>query len=514
MLDRTVLLRAILALVVFAESAVFAAAPPNFIIFYTDDQGYADTSVRMMKDRADTGSEYYQTPHLERLAKEGMVFSHAYSPAPTCTPSRISIQFGKTTARIGQTTVHDVVAKKRGIDCKDERSLAHILKDADKGYVTAHFGKGMAIRRMEDAGYDVTDEYDIGDNGNFHGDYVSIKNKVPLPADDPKRVFSLTRSATGFIEKQAKAEKPFFMMVSHYAVHVKHAALAETIEKYRKLPRGPKCQDDDYIDPAKMSEGKRTCAWALQYAALIEHVDDSLGAIMASLDKTGLADNTYVIFTSDNGGGFKENGPLTGGKAKVLEGGLRVPTVVRGPGVLADAQCDVPVVQWDILSTLHDLSGSKKPLPANIDGGSWRDVLENGNKGQVKRLNPFLVFHYPYYAGVPISAIRLGDYKFMRQLNTGEERLHNVVRDLSESKNLIKDIPEKAAAMAKQLDDYLKEVNAHKIEDVYATRFRELEGYKARVKKDLPKERHEKEFERLDKQIQNTKNNQKRTEWF
>ncbi|MFT5130836.1 MAG: arylsulfatase A, partial [Rhodothermales bacterium] len=413
--------RLILTAIFIANSAIYAAKPPNFILFYTDDQGWADTSVRMMNDRADSASDFYQTPHLERLAKEGMRFSNAYAPAPTCTPSRISIQYGKTTARIGQTVVHDVLAKERGIRGDGEKSMAHVLKEADSGYVTAHFGKGMAIRRMDATGYDITDEIDIGDhgNGNYHGDWVSIKNKVPLPADDPKRVFSVTRSATGFIEKQAETKKPFFMMVSHYAVHVKHAALAKTIEKYRKRPRGSVCKDDDYIDTAAMGEGKRTCAWALQYAALIEHVDDSLGAILKSLDDGGLAANTYVIFSSDNGGGFVGNGPLTGGKAKMMEGGLRVPLVVRGPSVLADSQCDVPVVQWDILPSLHDLAGSRNALPANLDGGSWRSVLSQGNSGSVTRVNPFLVFHYPYYAGVPISAIRMGDYKFMRQLNTG-----------------------------------------------------------------------------------------------
>jgi arylsulfatase A-like enzyme len=512
---------------------------PNFVIFYTDDQGWADTSVRMMKDRADSASDFHRTPHLERLAREGLVFSNAYSPAPTCTPSRISIQYGKTTARIGQTVVHDVLAKKRGINCAEERSLAHVIKAADPRYVTAHFGKGMAIRRMDASGYDITDEDEPGDsgNGNFHGDWVGVKDKRPLPADDPKRIFSLTRKATAFIRDRAGDRRPFFMMVSHYAVHVHHAALASTIEKYRALPRGAACGDRDYAPPEEMPKGYRIGSWALQYAAMIENLDTSLGSIMDALDHAGIAGDTYVVFTSDNGGGFRRsNGPLSGGKARLLEGGLRVPTVVRGPGVLRGEHCDVPVVQWDLLPTLHDLCGSREPLPADVDGGSWRAVLERGNEGEVRRPNPFLVFHYPYYAGAPVSAIRMGDYKFLRQLQTGETRLHDVARDLGEKRNLVDEMPGKARGLASLLDGYLREVDAEKLEDMYAARFAELAEYRRRLlevevpkcEARLRKARDPREIaklkaqladlrgprlERLDRQIRNTHENRRKTGW-
>ena len=520
-----------------AEGAV--EQRPNFVIFYTDDQGWADTSVRMMKDRADSASDFYQTPNLERLAREGMRFSNAYAPSPTCTASRISIQFGKTTARLKQTTVHDVLAKMRGIDCADELSMAHVIKAADSRYITAHFGKGMAIRRMEDSGYDITDEEDPGNhgNGNFHGDWLSTKNKKPLPADDPKRIFSLTRKANTFITDQVEAGRPFLVMVSHYAVHVHHAALAETIEKYRKLPRGRVCKDRDYEDPTSIPDSYKIGSWALQYAAMIDNLDSSLGSILDTLAKTGIADNTYVIFTSDNGGGFGDNGPLSGGKARMFEGGLRVPLVVRGPGVLADDQCDVPVAQWDLLPTIHDLCGSSKPLPKDVDGGSWRSLLTRGNRGEVQRPTPALIFHYPYYAGVPVSAIRLGDHKFMRQLNTGETRLHNVVKDLGEKDNLVKKMPEKAQELDRLMQDYLRKVDAETIEDMYAARFAELEEHKRRIlEEEIP--RYEQQIqktddpseiaalkkkiedargpglERLEKQINDTKKNQQKKNWM
>jgi arylsulfatase A-like enzyme len=444
----------------------------------------------MMKDRPELAKGLYRTPHLEQLAKEGMRFSSAYAPAPTCTPSRISIQFGKCTARTKVTTVHDVVAKERGIDLKKHKGMADVIKEADSRYATAHFGKGMTIRRMDDIGYDISDNIDdiLHGNGNFHGDFVSIRNKVPLPADDPKQVFSLTKKSVDFINIQAKSGKPFFLMLSHYSVHVKHAALPETIAKYRK----PGVRENDAL-----------------YAAMVEELDNSLGAVMDALDENGIADNTYLIFTSDNGGGHGVNPGLQGGKARMLEGGLRVPTVVRGPGVPKDSQCDVPIIQYDLLPTLHELSGSKAPLPKGIDGGSLADVFKRGNKGKVERATPFLVFHYPYYAGVPISAIRMGDYKFMRQLNTGETRLHNVVKDMGEKNNLVGSMPEKAKALDRALQSYLNRIGAWKIEDVYATRFKELEGYKKRQKmKTGP------EIDRLNRQIEDTKRNQAVTKWL
>ena len=316
---------------------------------YIDDLGWADTSVPMMDSEPESKSDFYQTPHLEALAARGMRFSNAYAPAPTCTPSRKSIQFGKTPGRLQYTFVHDVLANKRKLKWVDEVSMADVLKDSGKGYVTAHFGKGMAAReRMSEIGYDVTDEYDIGSNGNFHGDYVDIKSRKKLPADDPKRMRSLKKSSVDFVREHA-GKKPFFMMISHYAVHVPHEASAELIEKYRNSPRGKYCKDEDYLPTDQISASRKNSHWRLQYAAMIDEIDQGLGSLVAELEATGELDNTYIILTSDNGGGMRPNGPLAWGKAQLYEGGLRVPMVVAGPGVKENVQCDVPVVQWDFL---------------------------------------------------------------------------------------------------------------------------------------------------------------------
>lgn len=456
---------------------IHAAERPNFIIVYVDDLGWADTSVRMMDSEPDSASDFHQTPHLEELARRGLKFSCAYAPAPTCTPSRKSIQFGKTPGRLQYTFVHDVLALQRKLKWQDETSLADVVKAADANYITAHFGKGMGGEQMKTIGYDVTDEVDgNADNGNFHGEYVSLKNRVPLPADNPKRMASLKQSSVDFVHKHG-GKRPFFMMVSHYAVHVPHAAREDLIEKYRRLPRGKYCKDDDYLPTAEISKSKKISHWRLQYAAMIDEVDQGLGAIVDAVKETGQLDNTFIIYTSDNGGGLTPNGSLRGGKANLYEGGLRVPFVVAGPGVKASTQCDVPIAQWDLLPTLHHYAGNDHPLPDQLDGGSLRSVFEKGNKGKVDRAVEGFVFHYPCYFAPPLSVVRLGDYKLMEHLLTGEQKLFHVATDYREQNNLIKENPMKAAELKAVMARYLTSIDAEDIQEVYQARFAELDRF-------------------------------------
>ena len=454
-----------------------AADRPNFIIIYVDDLGWADTSVRMMDSDPESTSDFHQTPHLEELARRGMKFSCAYAPSPTCTPSRKSIQFGKTPGRLGYTFVHDVLALQRKLEWKDETSLADVLKADDPNYITAHFGKGMSGEQMSTIGYDVTDEVDgNAPNGNFHGEYISLKDRTQLPPDNPKRMASLKKSSVDFVTEHS-GKRPFLMMVSHYAVHVPHAARADLIERYRNLPRGKYCRDDDYLPPAEMPKGKTISSWRLQYAAMLEEVDEGLGAIVDAVKKTGQLENTFIIFTSDNGGGLTPNGSLQGGKANLYEGGLRVPFVVAGPGAKSGAQCDIPIVQWDLLPTLHDYAKSDRPLPDQLDGGSLRNVFEKGNEGKVTRGIEGFVFHYPCYFAPPLSVIRLGEYKLMEHLLTGEQKLYNVVTDYREQNNLINEQPAKALELKAAKSRYLKSIDAEDIQEVYQARFAELDRF-------------------------------------
>jgi arylsulfatase A-like enzyme len=456
---------------------------PNFIILYADDLGYADTSVQMMDSDPSTRHAFIKTPGLERLAEIGARFTAAYSPTPTCTGSRISIQHGQSSAKIQYRNVFDVlsqVQRPEGYDA--EITIAEMLKESGKNYITAHFGKGCsAMGRFEDAGYDITDENpgEPGGNGNGHGSYWNpIKKKTPFPPDNPKRMHSLRKDAADFLKNNA-GKQPFFMMVSHYAPHIPFMCTREAFERTKKrwIEAGldtkglDELTDDPIVNPKGEANKKIT------YAAMVEEMDLTLVDVLDALEQTGELQNTYIIFTSDNGGGYAENrkvdggirrfnGPLQEGKRSIFEGGIRVPTVISGPGIKAGSECDVPIVQWDFLPTFHDLSGSESPMPPNVDGGSLRQVFEKGNKGKVKRVAPGIIHHYTCHYHPPISSIIIGDYKLMRQLNSGEFLLFNLKTDYREEKNLAPSMPEKVKEMDEICRKYVKKVKGGTAEQV------------------------------------------------
>jgi arylsulfatase A-like enzyme len=232
--------------------------------------------------------------------------------------------------------------------------------------------------------------------------------------------------------------------------------------------------DRDYEDPSTFDSEEIRCNWILNYAAMIEDLDTTFGTLLQTLTELGIEDRTYVFFTSDNGGGLRGNAPLRGAKADLPEGGIRIPLVVRGPGVLAGVYCDEPVVGWDLLPTFSDLAGNTQPLPDVLDGGSFRSLLERGNQGTVVRGNDALIFHFPWYNGEPESAIRMGPYKLLKNLDTRELSLYDVSRDLGEQQDLAKTMPEKTADLHQRLTRYLDDVGA---EDVQTLRH----GFRERV---------------------------------
>lgn len=483
------------------SSICWADEKPNIVLVFSDDQGWADTSVQMMANAPESKSDFYQTPALERMARDGMAFSDAYACAPTCTPSRAGIQFGKTPCRLRQTVVHDTLAADRGIDCKNEISLAEMIKRVDSNYETGHFGKwGFHPRSPEHAGYDESD----GNTNNGEGDYLHFKEKEKLPEDDPKRVFSVTRRANAFMEKQVAAHRPFFMQVSHYAVHAGHAARSTTVEKYRKLSRGKNVSSQDNEDLPRNES-------AITYAAMTEDLDTALAALLDKIEALGIKDNTYVIFTSDNGGAFHGNRPLRGGKAQLWEGGIRVPTVVTGPGVEQGTICNIPMAGWDIYSTINDLIGGDT-LPTEYDGGSLRDVFEKGNDGTIARGTRELIFHFPWYGGtLPMSAIRDGDYKLVMNLHTKEVQLYNLVRDLGETTDLAGKMPEKAEQLRNRLLAYLEDVDAEDLDDMFDARLREINRYLERERQQpIP---DEKAIARHTKALKQVNQARMTTEW-
>ena len=472
-----------LALAVTFCSHAILAKSPNFILLYADDLGYADTSVQMMDAEPSTKNAFIQTPGIERLAEIGARFTAAYSPTPTCTGSRISIQHGQSSAKIQYRNVFDVLSQVQRPDGYDaEITMAEMLKESGKNYITAHFGKGCsAMGRFDEAGYDLTDENpgEPGGNGNGHGSYWDpIKEKTPFPSDNPKRMHSLRKDAADFLKKNA-GKQPFFMMVSHYAPHIPFMCTREAFERTKKrwIDAGFDTKGLDELTDNPIVNPKGEANKKITYAAMVEEMDLTLVDVLDALEQTGELQNTYIIFTSDNGGGYAENrkvdggirrfnGPLQEGKRSIFEGGIRVPTVISGPGIKAGSQCDVPIVQWDFLPTFHDLSGSEAPMPPNVDGGSLRQVFKKGNKGKVKRVAPGIIHHYTCHYHPPISSIIIGDYKLMRQLNSGEFLLFNLKTDYREEKNLAFSMPEKVKEMDEICQKYVKKVKGGTAEQV------------------------------------------------
>ena len=460
-----------------------SAKSPNFILIYADDLGYADTSVQMMDSDPSTKHAFIKTPGIERLAEIGARFTAAYSPTPTCTGSRISIQHGQSSAKIQYRNVFDVlsqVQRPEGYDA--EITMAEMLKASGRNYLTAHFGKGCsAMGRFDEAGYDVTDENpgEPGGNGNGHGSYWDpIKEKTPFPPDNPKRMHSLRKDAADFLKKNA-GKQPFFMMVSHYAPHIPFMCTREAFERTKKrwVEAGLDTKGMDELTDDPISNPKGEANKRITYAAMVEEMDLTLVDVLDALEQSGELENTYVIFTSDNGGGHAErrqvdgenrrfNGPLQEGKRSIFEGGIRVPTVISGPGIKAGSQCDVPIVQWDFLPTFHDLSGSDAPMPPNVDGGSLRQVFKKGNKGKVKRVAPGIIHHYTCHYHPPISSIIRGDYKLMRHLNSNEFKLFNLKNDYREEMNLAAEMPEKVRELDEICRNYVKKVNGGTAEQV------------------------------------------------
>lgn len=475
--------------------ASFAEDAPNFIIIYMDDLGWHQTSVRMMESEPSSRHSFYKTPNVERLAQMGMRFSNGYAPTATCTGSRVSIQFGQTSARTQYRYVFDVYHKKqRPEGYAGQYSLADAVKTADKNYVAAHFGKGMT-EKLKLVNYDITDEYEqYAPNGNLHGEKIDIPSRKDLPLDNPKRIYSLIDESMKFL-KEIAGKRPFLMMVSHYSVHVPHAASQKYMDKWQAKYDAL----EKPLDKEELRLFERECKPL--YGAMLEETDQHIGILLDYLEKTGQLDKTYFFFTSDNGSecipltreNRRYNGPLQEGKYSCFEGGIRVPFVVAGPGIQAGTFCDVPVVQWDLLATLHDLSGNRTPLPEDIDGGSLRDVLFNGNKGKVRRNAPGIIHHFPSHYQVPISAIRIGDYKFMRNMNTDEVKLFNVAEDYREEYDLAQKMPKKVASMDKILRTYVKEVDGGDVKDSYRAFYETMDDFEGRAE-----DAHKRKLKELD----------------
>jgi arylsulfatase A-like enzyme len=312
----------------------------------------------------------------------------------------------------------------------EETTIAELLQQA--GYATAHYGKWHI--QGGGPGKHGYDEHD-GDIGNEYA-----KN---YPDPNPVDIFGMAERAEAFMEKSKKAGKPFFIQMSWHALHAPQNALKKTVQKYEKLMDG---------------RNERS----IQRAALTEDLDTGVERVVDAVDRLGLAGNTYVIYMSDNGaGGGGKRATLNGGKGSVWEGGIRVPLIVRGPGVKANSWSHERVNGYDFFPTYCEWAGIKK-LPAKIEGGSIVSLLANDGKGTVKRPREEMVFHFPHYQSGdgPHSAILLGDLKLLKFYETGRLALFDLSKDISEKNDLSKTLPEETAKLDKLLIKYLADVGA------------------------------------------------------
>ena len=430
-----------------------AGNKPNFVFILIDDLGWKDLSCM--------GSRYYETPNIDRLASQGVIFTSAYTNGPNCAPTRASIISGQYTPRHG---VYTVGSSERGkahlrklIPIENKTALdpaivtiADALKAA--GYVTASIGKwhlgNGAKTGPEGQGFD------INIAGNRRGSprgYFSPYNLENL-ADGPEGEYltdRLTEEALRFIK--TNRNRPFFLYLPHYAVHTPIQAKKETIQKYENK---------------KASAGQNNPT----YAAMIESVDQGVGRIMDRLDQLGLTDNTVVFFFSDNGGvaGITSMNPIRGGKGMLYEGGIRVPLIVRWPGrAKKGSLCKTPVIGIDFYPTILEMAGVPEPQGHILDGVSIVPVLKGG-----KSLERQAIFwHFPAYLQAnygwkgtwrttPAGAVRSRDWKLIEFFEDGKLELYNLKNDIAEQENLAPKMPDKTRQLHQLLRNWRTSINA------------------------------------------------------
>ena len=446
---------------------------PNILFILADDYGWKDLSC--------SGSQYYETPNLDRLAAEGIRFTHAYSNCSVCSPSRASIMTGHYPPR------HDItnfIGAPTGEEWRKTNRFSKLLPPEythnlpansitiarvlhQNGYKTFFAGKwhlGSKGSYPEDHGFDINKGgYEAGSPAK--GYFSPYKN--PKLADGPAGEdlsIRLAKETAGFIKQQATTNKnqPFLAYLSFYAVHAPIQTTKAKWKYFRDKSEKQGIANSGFIFdrtlPVRQEQDNPV------YAGLVQQMDDAIGIVLDQLKPLGLDKNTLVIFTSDNGGvssgdAFStSNLPLRGGKGRQWEGGTRVPLIIRCPGAVQAKTCDVPVIGIDYFPTILDYLGLT-PNPQNLlDGVSILPLL-NGQKID----NRLLYWHYPHYGnqgGEPSSSILDGDWKLIFYHEDGRNELYNLKTDESESEPLNTQHPEKVKELRMKLDKWLLEVKA------------------------------------------------------
>ncbi len=449
----------ILCVLGFAASGRSQTADrPNILFIFLDDYGW--------KDAGFMGSDFYETPNIDRLASEGMVFTNAYSCAANCAPARASLLAGQYSPR---HEIYNVGTRRRG---KPEfGKLKHIPGTAtlrrdivtwaqslqNNGYKTATMGKWHLSDDPVLYGFDVN----IGGthSGGPPKGYFSPHGKVPGLKDAPKGEYITDRlhdEAIKFIE--SNKENPWFLYLTHFAVHTPLQGKKEIVSKYKQKEKG-ELHDSEVM------------------AAMIESVDEGVGRLVAKLDSLGLTDKTVIVFFSDNGGYGPATSmhPLKGYKGTYYEGGIREPFFVKWPGVVkAGTKNDTPIIAVDLYPTFCAMTGTPLPEGQPLDGVNLVPLL----KGEETLESRALYWHFPaylqsyarvydeqrdpIYRSRPCGIIRYGDWKLHEYFEYGEDglELYNLASDIGERENLVASHPEKAKELHRMLKEWRTSIEA------------------------------------------------------
>lgn len=443
---------------------------PNILFILADDLGYHDLS--------SMGSEYYETPNIDRIGLEGMIFTDGHATCQVCSPSRASIMSGQFPGRHGIT---DWIGARSGTEWRKANRYNKLLPAAyvhnlphafttlpeamkEAGYLTFFAGKwhlGKEGSYPEDHGFDINKGGH--ERGSPPGGYFTPFKNPKLSDGEPGENLSmrLARETIQFIRENQ--DTSFFAYLSFYAVHSPIQTTKEKWERYRQKAEVMGIAESGYIMERRLPI--RQVQDNPIYGGLVEAMDEAVGEVLSCLDELGLEKNTIVIFTSDNGGvssgdNFStSNLPLRGGKGYQWEGGIREPYFIKVPWLVSPgAKCDVPVTGTDFYPTLLDLVGVDLRPDQHMDGVSLVPLLSGENIPERS-----LYWHYPHYGnqgGDPSSIIRKGEWKLIHYWEDGQDELYNLAADPSEKNDVSADNPELTTQMRSELKDWLAEVEA------------------------------------------------------
>jgi arylsulfatase A len=454
----------------------FANEKPNIVLFFIDDWAWNGTPVPMADGAENSRMPVLQMPNVERLARAGMKFTNAYA-SPQCSPSRVCIQTGQSSPRNGFTVFMNDGRQKyfdeKGypnfpvVPCVSDMTIdadAVTIPEALKplGYVSAHVGKWHMRGNPADEGYVLHD----GDTSNTPGNTLPDGANQRLPDDltDPKLMFSVTEKALGFMSEQATAGQPFYLQISHYAMHEGRECLPATRKKYTQHP----LVQAYYRKIGKTAENVKRKDDPAIWLGMADDLDGRIGAVLDRISELGIEDQTYVVLVSDNGYRHKElqlteglKQPHHAAKWWLWQGGIRVPMIVRGPGIQAGSIFTGNVVNYDFLPTFVEWAGGDPNGLTNIDGVSLASYM-TGTQPPDAFFNRSLYFHYPHYrTSMPHSAVVSGTRKLLHFYERPDlPMLFDLAEDRGEVHNIALTHPKEHRRLYDEMMDYFEHVGA------------------------------------------------------